>query len=81
MSDKNIKVTLYLKSHHTITFDCKDFKIFCPSPANVIKELEVLEPDENYPIYLDLNDIASITLKKIQPVAGFANRIGFDNKI
>ena len=60
----NMNITLY-------TFETED------SSAGKVKAIDCQEPDENYPMYLDLADIDAIVSKKIVESAGFKNALGF----
>ena len=76
MSDKKLKITILFKSNQSVSFECSGFSI--KQTANKVKEIECVDPDENYPMYIDLTQIDAIVSKKLVDSAGFAkNTMGF----
>lgn len=80
MSDeKQFKVTIIFKSNQSITFDCKTIDVYRNLKKSGLKEIAVGEPDENYPVYLDLDEVAAVVVKKIVATTGFGagKKLGF----
>ena len=75
MSDKKLKITILFKSNQSVSFECAGFSV--KQTAGKVKAVDCQEPDENYPMYLDLADIDAIVSKKIVESAGFKNALGF----
>lgn len=80
MSDeKQFKVTIIFKSNQSITFDCKSIDVYRNLKKSGLREIAVGEPDENYPVYLDLDEVAAVVVKKIVSTTGFGagKKLGF----
>ena len=79
--ERTLKVTLILKSNQSITFDCKSFDYYRTPKQNTLKDFTVTDPDESYPVYLDMNEVAAVVVKKIVGATGFGGgsgkRLGF----
>jgi hypothetical protein len=76
MSDKKLKITILFKSNQSATFECSSFSV--KQAAGKVKSVDCQDPDENYPMYLDLADIDAIFSRKIVDTAGFSkNALGF----
>lgn len=77
--EKQFKVTIIFKSNQSVTFDCKSIDVYRNLKKSGLKEIAVGEPDENYPVYLDLDEVAAVVVKKLVATTGFGvgKKLGF----